>query len=184
MNLKPYKDLDFLCRNGFNFVCKITEEIVKTIKENNSSIKEMCNSETTSKPISDYLEQLTSSKIYSSKENLKVYMNTRKFPGRSDHDIVHNDKCVYHIDNKGVSLKKIHKKLGLRKVKKLLAENNIKTEKKDKWEKILKLTDENNLQGVIRKDDELYEEVVCEMMNDHLDEKFSYERFSKQFKKF
>jgi hypothetical protein len=143
------KRIDLLCKERFNFISNIVEELVKEIKSDPEGILEMCKSETNSKPIADYMEQLTSLKYHEilikNKINYKIYKNTTTHYGRSDHDMIINNTSVDHIDNKGVRVRKIKENFKINDLKDKFKELDLNPPTQDRWISYIKFIKENKL---------------------------------------
>ena len=150
---------------------KILIRFVNNLKlQINPNHKNICSSQTNSKAINQYIENLTRTYFpqYLNKEgvNYQVYMG----PNMADTSLELTD-CIIHLDNKGVEVKKGKKKMTINIMKEKLHAKGVDTttfkKKREKYEASMlehKLSD-NSFQ---------YETDYQEMFNDHLDQNLHF----------
>lgn len=121
--------LDKINKEMFDFIKgNIMINIANKLKKEPEGVKAMCCSNNNSRPIADYMEQLTSDivskALFGPWLKGEVYMSGNE--GRTDHDrliLKGPDKyCVIHLDNKGVIVQKRIKQYTIDQLKTILSE--------------------------------------------------------------
>ena len=135
-----------------SIILHIVSSIKNKIETNLIRVRNMCISSNNSRPIADYMEQLTSYFLeryfINSEYDTDVYMSGNE--GRTDHDRIifkdGNPICVLHIDNKGVQVKEVWKDYTIEKLKDKLIElgHNIDNINRT-WDSTIQYIIENNL---------------------------------------
>lgn len=170
------KSLDSKQLDLFTFLgSELLPPIYDRIKQNPHKVREMCTSSNNSRPIADFMEQLTAqwlTRITDKSDNYdgEVYMSGNE--GRTDHDrMIFKDKneyCCLHLDNKGVRVKFVWKEYKITELMNRLKElGHNPTLGKKKWEPLIQYIKEHNLlnngiDGRIKEIKNKKKETVCE----------------------